>query len=392
VPAHARPATTSRSHRRAARAVAGLTTAVLLALAGCGGTAGEEPATAQQPVVRLADATPLPDPRNYVGASTAVLDASAADPVTTDAEPQLPVTLTDVQGTEVTVTDADRVLALDLYGTLSQIVYQLGLGDRLVGRDTSSGFPGAEDLPLVTQGGHTLSAEAILDLAPTVLVTDTTLGPWDAVLQVRDAGIPVVVVDSHRDLDTAGSLVRQVAGALGVPDLGTRLADRVDAEVAAKVAEIAAVAPAEPDRRLRMVFLYVRGQSGVYYMFGQGSGADSLITALGGQDVATEIGWTGMKPVTAEGLVAAAPDLVLVMTEGLRSVGGVDGLLEHVPGLAETPAGAHARVVDMADTQVLSFGPRTADVLDALATAVYAPGSGPTEAAAGSGPAVELPR
>ncbi|TWH73057.1 heme/hemin ABC transporter substrate-binding protein [Modestobacter roseus] len=351
-----------------------------LLLAGC--AAGAQPdggGASDAPVVRLADSTPLADPASYVGPSTAVLGAPDGDPLPA-AEPQLPVTLTDVQGTEVTVTDVSRVLALDLYGTLSQITYDLGLGERLVGRDTSSSFPGSDELPLVTQGGHTLNGEAVLELAPTVLITDTTLGPWDVVLQVRDAGIPVVVVDSHRTVDGVGTLIGQVAAALGVPGAGEQLAEATAAEITAKVAEIAAVAPQEPERRLRMLFLYLRGQAGVYYMFGRDSGADSLITALSGRDVAGEIGWSGMKPLTDEGLVAAQPDLVLVMTEGLRSVGGVEGLLEQVPALAQTPAGQRHRIVDMADSQVLGFGPRTADVLDALATAVYAPGATvPTE-------------
>jgi iron complex transport system substrate-binding protein len=117
----------------------------------------------------------------------------------------------------------------------------------------------------------------------------------------------------------------------------------------------------------------VRGLAGVYYLFGQGSGADSLIQALGGVDVAAEIGWEGMRPVTDEGLIAAAPDIIIMMSGGLDSVGGVDGLLERLPAVALTPAGRHRRIVDMDDRDILSFGPITAGVLDALARAVYAP-------------------
>jgi len=122
-----------------------------------------------------------------------------------------------------------------------------------------------------------------------------------------------------------------------------------------------------------MVFLYLRGGSGIYYLFGEGSGADELIEALGGVDAATEAGWRGMQPSTDEAIVAADPDVVLVMTDGLASVGGVDGLLEQVPAVGLSTAGAQRRIVDMADGQILSFGPRSAAVLDALARAIYAP-------------------
>jgi iron complex transport system substrate-binding protein len=61
------------------------------------------------------------------------------------------------------------------------------------------------------------------------------------------------------------------------------------------------------------------------------------------------------------------------MTKGLESTDGVDGLLEALPELAQTPAGINKRIVDMDDTSILSYGPATAEVLDALAVALYAP-------------------
>ncbi|MBZ5740848.1 heme/hemin ABC transporter substrate-binding protein [Nocardioides mangrovi] len=354
----------------------------VLALAGCGisaqdggspeRTAGASTRTSAAP--DLADVSPLGDVRDWDGEVTAVAD-TPVDPVVGDPDPDLPVTVTDAQGTEVTVTDSSRILALDVYGTLSRTVFELGLGDRLVGRDVSTEFPEAKGLPLVTQNGHELNAESILALDPTVIITDTSLGPWDVILQMRDAGIPVVVVDSHRGLDNVDDLIHEVADPLGVPAAGDALAKRTDRQVDAVTAEIAKVAPSDPDQRLRTVFLYVRGQSGVYYMFGEGSGADSLIDAIGGYDVAQEIGWNGMKPLTDEGLIAAQPDLVLMMTGGLESAGGVDGLLKRLPALAQTPAGQHRRFVAMDDSQILGFGPITASVLNALAVATYAPGS-----------------
>lgn len=371
------PARPSALARRAARrSVPALVAAVVgTVLAGCTGVAGASGGTAAVAGDRpaLADLTPLDDPRAWAGEQTAVAAATPVDPVADDPQPGLPVTLTDAQGTEVTVTDTSRVLALDLYGSTSRILFELGLGGSVVGRDSSSDFPEIADLPVVTTSGHDLSGEAILELAPTLIITDTTLGPWDTVLQMRDAGIPVVVVDSHRELGTVADLIQSVAAAVGLPDEGTALAARTQAEIDDVRAEVDRLAPDDPADRLRVVFLYLRGQAGVYYLFGEGSGADSLIEALGAVDVAGEIGWQGMRPVTDEGLVAAQPDLVLVMTQGLESVGGVDGLLEQLPAVAQTPAGEHRRVVDMADTQVLSFGPTSAQTLDALARAFYAP-------------------
>lgn len=337
-----------------------------------GGSAARSSATAE-PGVRLANAVAVADPKAHQGPSTATIGDRGLRPITPAPRPELPTTVTDAQGTAVTIPDVSRVLALDVYGTLSRTVYELGLGERVVGRDTSSGFAEISHLPLVTPVGHDLSAEAILALDPSVIITDTSLGPWDVLLQMRESGIPVVIVDSTRGVATTGPLIRQVADALGVPAAGDTLAQRTEAEITAKIAQIAAIAPVDPADRLRVVFLYVRGQAGVYYLFGQGSGVDTLVTAVGARDVATEIGWRGMRPLNDEGLVKAAPDLVLMMSEGLHSVGGVDGLMTRFPALANTPAGQNRRIVDMADADLMAFGPGTPEVLDALAVALYAP-------------------
>jgi iron complex transport system substrate-binding protein len=330
-----------------------------------------------QASVPLAELDLVDDVRATTGSSTACLASHAITPVDDGTAPELPVIVTDSEGREVEITDTERILPIDISGTIASTVFALGLGDRVVGRDSSTLFPGTEDLPVVTKTGHTLNPEAILELAPTVVLTDTTIGPKEVRQQLRDAGIAVVVISSDRRLDTTDELVTEIAAALGVPSRGEELIQRLDAGVEAALAEIADVTPVSVDDRARMLFLYVRGSANVYYIFGEDSGADSLIDAVGGVDVAAEIGWEGMKPMTAEALVAAQPDVLVMMTDGLESVGGIDGLIERIPAIAETPAGANRRVIDMADAEILSFGPRSADVISALARALYAPTPAP---------------
>ena len=357
----------------------------LTACADPGATAAPQdavnPDSCPQASVPLSSLDLVDDVRAATGGSTACLSSHAIEPVSDDTAPDLPVTLTDSEGREVEVTDVDRILPIDISGTIASTVFALGLGDHVVGRDSSTQFVGTEDLPVVTKSGHTLNAEAILELAPTVILTDTTIGPKEVRQQLRDAGIAVVVISSDRRLDTTDELVTEIATALGVPSRGATLIERLDADLEASLAEIAAVVPADVEDRARMLFLYVRGSANVYYIFGEDSGADSLIDAVGGVDVAGEIGWEGMKPMTAEALVAAQPDVLVMMTDGLDSVGGIDGLIERIPAIAETPAGANRRVIDMADSEILSFGPRSAEVIGAIARALYAPETAAAEPA-----------
>ncbi|MEO5919657.1 MAG: ABC transporter substrate-binding protein [Pseudolysinimonas sp.] len=360
---------------RDVRAIAALA-ALALVLTACSGQVATAPTTAIPSQAPLADLPLLDDPRTFEGPSTALLPDAAIVPLDPRPEQVLPTTVVshDHAGdVEVVVDDASRILGLDLAGSIAATIQGLGFGSALVGRDVSTTFPGSEDLPVVTTGGHTINAEAVLALRPTLVITDGTIGPRDVIEQLREAGVDVVFVDAPPSFAGAEQLARQVAAALGAPDGGDRLGDDIRESVAAKVAEIAAIAPATGADRVRILFLYLRGGAGVYYLFGEESGADDLIEGLSAVDVAGEIGWVGMKPMTDEALVAADPDLVLVMTDGLASAGGVDGLLESRPALALTTAGQHRRFVDMADGVVLGFGPRSAAVLDALARAIYAP-------------------
>lgn len=356
----------------------GIAVALAVALlAGCAAPVPAAPVAASPaPVVPLSELKALHDPRGHEGSSTAVLPHTAIEPVAENPAQVLPATVSSrglAGATEVTIADTSRVVAMDLAGSLAATVWGLGFGDSLVGRDVSTTFPGVEELPVVTTGGHTVSSEAVIALRPTLVITDGSIGPRDVVEQLRDVGIPVVFVDNQASFAGAQQLARDVAAVFGAPAAGEALAARIGEEVQRAREDIAAIAPTVQADRLRMVFLYLRGSAGVYYLFGEESGADEIIRALGGVDVAGELGWQGMRPLTDEAMVAANPDLILVMSGGLASVGGVEGLLAAKPAIAITAAGAHRRFVDMEDGQILSFGPRSAEVLEALARAVYAP-------------------
>lgn len=356
----------------------------LLVVAACSGSPHADSAAGTSvDLPPLSEVETLTDPKAYAGESTAHLSNTVIEPVTRDPVQQLPTSVTSHELTgqiQLDITDTSRVIGLDLAGSINATIWGLGFGETLVGRDQSTIFDGVDELPVVTSGGHTINSEAVIALNPTLVITDGSIGPRDVVEQLRDVGITVVFVDNDPSFDGASDLARQVAGIYAAPEAGELLAQRITNDVTQVREQIQAIAPSAVDDQLRMIFLYLRGTSGVYYLFGDESGADDLITALGGRDVAAELGWRGMQPMTDEALVAADPDLILVMTGGIESVGGVDGLLAEKPAVALTTAGENRRFVDMADGQILSFGPRSAEVLEALARAIYAPEA--TQAAA----------
>ncbi|MEE1789158.1 ABC transporter substrate-binding protein [Streptomyces sp. SP17BM10] len=299
--------------------------------------------------------------------SAATRTPDAVEPLPGAPAPQLPATVASADGHQVTVTSADRIIPLN--GSLAELVFSLGLGPRVVARDVSTTFRQAAELPVITQA-HDVSAEGVLSLHPTVVLADRSTGPAEAVAQIRAAGVPLVVLDDAKQLADVGPRIDTVAAALGIPDAGRQLKERTEQ----RTGEARAALPAT-HRHPRVAFLYLRGSASVYLLGGPASGATSLIEAVGGEDAGKAAGLTGdFTPLTSEALVKAAPDAILVMSKGLDSVGGVDGLLK-LPGVAQTPAGLDRRVVSVEDGQLLSYGPRTPQVLREIAAQLYPAGA-----------------
>jgi iron complex transport system substrate-binding protein len=313
---------------------------LVVALAGCGSSSQTEAGAGQ--------------------ASAATVDQvgeRALVPIVDDPEQTLPATVALADGSEVTVRDTSRILPL--WGNLNEMVFALGLGENVVGRDVAAEFPGTEDLPVVTNG-HDVSAEAALSLEPTVVLAQEDTGPPEALQQIRDAGVPVVVVEVPGSVEDIWPRIQIVADALGISEAGEALVARTQGEIAEAQASIPD--GAEP----RVAFLYLRGSAGVYLLGGPRSGADSMIAAAGGEDAGTAIGLdTTFTPLTSEALVTAAPDVLLLTDSGLESVGGIDALLD-MPGIAQTPAARDRRVVTVDDGVLYSFGSRTPQAIGEL--------------------------
>ncbi|WP_202501490.1 ABC transporter substrate-binding protein [Streptomyces sp. SID5785] len=296
----------------------------------------------------------------------AAATADRVDPLTPAPTPHLPATVASADGHEVTVRKADRIVPLS--GSLSEIVFTLGLGKRVVARDITATFAQAAKLPVVTRN-HDVSAESVLSLHPDLVLAESTSGPAEAMKQLRDAGIPVVVIAPATGLDDVATRIGAVARTLGVPAAGRTLAERSEQRIDAVRDDV----PDHRDRP-RVAFLYVRGSASVYLLGGARSGATSLIEAAGGVDAGAASGLKkDFTAITTEALAKAAPDAILVMTKGLASVGGVDGLVK-IPGVAQTPAGVDRRVVSVEDGVLLNYGPRTDQVLRSVVSQLYAKG------------------
>ena len=251
---------------------------------------------------------------------------------------------------------ASRVIVLA--NGVAEIIQSLNGQSIMVGRDISSTEDSLVDIPIVTSG-HQVLPEKIISLNPDLVLIDASTGPKAAIATIKAAGIRVVETPESWSLGDLPKKVRAVGAAIGAPDRAELLVEQI--ELAIKTSKV----KGSP----RVAFLYLRGTSSVYLIGGSGSGADSLLQAIGAVDVGAQSLDRPFNTLTAESLATLNPDVILVMSKGLESVGGVQGLLK-LPGVAQTKAGKNAAVIDVDDSLLLSFGPRTPSLIEALATAL----------------------
>ena len=268
----------------------------------------------------------------------------------------------DARGKAVEVRSVERIVSLD--GVTTEILFALGVGEKVVGRDDSSYYPPeAQRLPSVGYQFR-LSAEGILSLKPTLVIGREDVRPKEVVEQLERAGVAVVLVPATPSVEGAKAKIRTVAQAVGRVEQGEALVRALERDLLLLKAFQAQHAP---KGRLKALFLYLRSP-GTTYVCGEGSTPVGVM-ALAGLDNAAQ-GIRECKPMTAESVVAARPEVIVVFKKGLESVGGLEGLLK-LPGVAQTPAGEKRKVVTMDDLYLGSFGPRAGRAALDLFRAAY---------------------
>ena len=279
----------------------------------------------------------------------------------TDAEEAAPDAFTGADGVVSDVSDRSRVVALS--GDLTEILFAIGQGEAVVGVDVTTVHPAeAIGIPIVGVGRF-ITAEGVLSVDPTLVLADAQSGPASALEQIRAAGVPVVVLPVVTDFPGLYDKISTIGALFGSEDEAATLVDQIESGVEEARTGV------DLDQSPRVAFVYTRGPD-VVLMFGEGMVSNPVIEAAGAVDAGADSGIEGSVNATAEALVAAAPDVILVPEEGFSILGGIDPMLE-IPGVAQTPAGASGRIYAYPEGDILTFGPRVADSIRRLVADLY---------------------
>lgn len=255
------------------------------------------------------------------------------------------------------VPQVTRVIALA--NGSAEIISAMGYRNILIGRDIASSDPDLESIEIITSG-HQIIPEKILSLSPDLVLIDDSSGPQSALNILESAGIKIVEISQAWTLSDIDKKVSEVAASIGTAEAGRELRRALSA-AGNQGSPIA--------NGTKIAFLYLRGTSSIYLIGGEGSGADSLISAVGATDIGAQTLSNPFNPMTSEALARLSPDVFLVMSKGLESVGGVEGLLA-LPGIKQSSAGKNRAIISVDDSLLLSFGPRTPSLITQLAQSI----------------------
>ena len=241
---------------------------------------------------------------------------------------------------------AARIVSLG--GALTEVVYLLGAQGQLVGTDTTSLFPEAALKTAKVGYMRQLSAEGLLSLKPDAVVGTTEAGPPVVLDQVRSAGVRVELVKADHSWDEVRRKVATVGRVTGREREAQALQADLDAQWS-RVQQAVAIAT----RRPRALFILSHGGSPM--VAGTGTAADALIRFAGGVNAITQ--FAGYRPLTAEAMASAAPQVLLNSTQGIEALGGEAAFWQR-PELPLTPAFGRKALVAMEASHLLGFGPR----------------------------------
>jgi iron complex transport system substrate-binding protein len=271
--------------------------------------------------------------------------------------PEGPVTreITDDAGRRVSLpVRVNRVISLA--PNLTEIVFAVGAGDRLVGRTSFCDYP--PEAKSIAEVGDTLhpSLERIVALKPQLVLISTASQLEVFTQQLQNQNIAVFVTDPH-DLEGVFRSIDQIGRILGQTDQATLLVQKLRERTTAVEQAVKNQPPVRVFYQLSAVPLYTAGHDAFVTDLMQLAGAISVTADVPGA-------WP---KYSDESALASRPEAIILPTGG--SMGSGNSTVAEA--LRQSPAVLQGRVYKINDDHLVRPGPRAVDGLEAMARALH---------------------
>ncbi|MEB6634227.1 heme/hemin ABC transporter substrate-binding protein [Kluyvera cryocrescens] len=248
---------------------------------------------------------------------------------------------------------AERIVVAG--GSLTELIYAIGAGNRVVGVDETTSYPPqTQALPHIGYWKQ-LSSEGILSLRPDSFITWQDAGPQLVFDQLRAQKVNVVTLPRvPATVEQMYANIHALAKNLNAEPQGDALVNTLRQRLDA-VAQSSASKPAP----IKAMFILSAGGSAPQ-VAGKGSVADAIMTLAGAQNVAQHPQY---RSYSAEALIAADPEVIIVTSQ---MVDGDINRLSTIAGITRTAAWKNQRIVMLDQALILGMGPRVADAVETL--------------------------
>ncbi len=290
-----------------------------------------------------ATATPRPTPE------------PAASPT---AAPTYPLTLTDDEGTEVTI-PAEPTKIASITNAATEILFGLGVGDRVVGKvEEFTPFPREiADVPDVAKFGS-VDVEKIIAMGTDLVIAGgSNFNPPESIAKLRSLGVPVMVVFAL-DVQTALDDMTLIGQAVGKPDEASAMTDSIQAS-------FDQVADATAGLTKPRVYYELDASNGYFGPAPDYFGTE-MITTAGGEPLTS--GTDGVYQIQEEQILAFDPEVILL---GDAAYGVTPEQVAKRPGWESLTAVRNGDVRPIDDVIVTRPGPRLGEGIQALALAIH---------------------
>lgn len=242
-------------------------------------------------------------------------------------------------------------------GSITEIVYALGLMDQVIAVDSSSLFPAiATSLPQVGYF-RSLSSEGVLSLKPDLLIAARGAGPAQVLDQISSTGVKVKQFEqSIYTLESWKELVMEIGHFFNSTKAANALVQQAIANI-----KLHQKSMNYELRQLNGIALLNSGQRGPTAA-GRNTMPDLLFELSGIHNLAAGI--DGYKPFSPEMLATQNIDLILVPHHTIESMGGREGVCKQQAIKYATQEGCNVQVMDA--LLLLGFGARIDEAVKGL--------------------------
>ena len=263
--------------------------------------------------------------------------------------------IVDDSGASVSLpASVERVVSLA--PNLTEIVFAVGAGDRLVGRTSYCDFPA--EAKSVAEVGDTLhpSLERIIALKPQVVLVSTASQLEAFTKQLQGHDIAVFVTDPH-DLAGVFRSIEQIGEILGQTNNAKEVVEKLRSRATTVQEKVKDVSPVRVFYQLSAKPLYTAGKD---------SFVNDLIRHAGGILVSGDVPGAWFK-YSDESALATRPEAIILPTGG--SMGDTNTTVAEA--LEQSPATLQGRVYKINGDHLVRPGPRALDGLEEMARALH---------------------